>query len=127
MENDTPENIDALKKQASDKTNYKNRLEAVEKLGNFKCQQSKDILWRLMINDKVYAVQELAFRKLQALGENVRLPKKKKGHLVKDINKKLEIILRAIGGQYSENEFNQKFKELYPEYFDIYTFEKRRD
>lgn len=124
MENKILENIEALKKQASDRTNYKNRLEAVKELGNFKCQQSKDILWRLMINDKVYAVQELSFRKLQAFGEDVKLPRKQKGLLVKDINKKLGKVLGLMDGEYSETEFNQKFKELYPEDFDIYTFEK---
>ncbi len=124
MENVTPENIEALKKQASDKTSYKNRLTAVESLGNFKCQQSKDILWRLMNNDKVYAVQELSFRKLQAFGENVKLPKKQKGNLVKDIEKKLGKVLFAIGGEWLEAEFHQKFKELYPEEFDMYSFEK---
>ncbi|WP_394753321.1 HEAT repeat domain-containing protein [Crenothrix sp.] len=124
MENHTPENIETLKKQASDRTNYKNRLNAVEGLGNFKCQQSTDILWRLMIHDKVHAVQKLAFLKLQAFGENVKLPRKPKGHLVKDINKKLEIVLRSIDGEYSEVEFNGKFKESYPEYFDIYQYEK---
>ena len=124
MENTIPENIEALKKQASDKSSYKNRLEAAEELGKFKCQQSKDILWRLMINDKVYAVQELSFRKLQAFGEVVKLPRKQKGHLVKDINKKLGKVLGSMGGEYLETEFNQKFKELYPEDFDIFTFEK---
>lgn len=124
MEHKTPENIEALKKQAADKTSYKNRLAAVEELGNFQCQQSKDILWRLMINDKVDAVQHRAFLKLQAFGEDVKLPRKKKGHLVKDINKKLAKVLKSIGGAYSEVVFNDKFKELYPEDFDIYTFEK---
>ncbi len=124
MENTTPDNIETLKKQASDRTSYKNRLEAVEAIGNFKCQQSKDILWRLMMNDKVYAVQELSFRKLQAFGEAVKLPRKQKGNLIKDIDKKLSKVLTSIGGDYSETIFNQSFQQLYPEEFDIYTYEK---
>lgn len=124
MESNTPENIEALKKQASDKTSYKNRLAAVDELGKYKCQQSKDILWRLMINDKVNAVQQRAFRALQAFGEDVKLPAKKKGLLVKDINKKLARVLSSIGGIYSQETFNPKFQELYPEEFDIYSFEK---
>jgi len=124
MENSAPKNIEELKKQASDKASYKSRLGAVEELGKYKCQQSKDILWRLMINDKVYAVQEMAFRKLQAFGEDVKLPRKQKGPLVKDLNKKLAKALGAIGGEYAEVAFNQKFQQLYPEEFDIYGFEK---
>lgn len=125
MENKTPDNIEVLKKQAADKTSYKNRLEAVDELGKFKCQQSKDILWRLMINDKVYAVQHRAFLKLQAFGEQVKLPRKKKGHLVKDINKKLGRVEREMPASFTPEEFNEKFKALYPEEFDVYSFEKR--
>ncbi|EPS3610731.1 HEAT repeat domain-containing protein, partial [Vibrio cholerae] len=122
-----PDNIDELKKSAADKTSYKHRLQAVESLGEYKCQQSKDILWRLMINDKVYAVQEAAFRKLQAFGEDVKLPKKKKGHLIKDINKKLGKVRDSLGGDFTADEFNQKFQAMYSVEFDIYSFEKKEN
>ena len=123
---DTPTNIDELKKAAADRFSYKNRLAAIDALGAHKCQQSKDILWRLMIQDKVYAVQEAAFSKLQAFGESVKLPRKQKGHLVKDINKKFGRVLAAANGTYDESAFNSLFQQLYPEEFDIYSFEKGR-
>jgi len=119
-----PANIEELKKLAGDKTSYKNRTSAVDALGKHKCQQSKDILWRLMINDKVYAVQNAAFLKLQAFGEDVKLPRKKKGHLVKDINKKLGRVRDSLNEEFTTEEFNDKFREMYPEEFDIYSFEK---
>jgi hypothetical protein len=119
-----PANIEELKKLAGDKTSYKNRKSAVEALGGHKCQQSKDILWRLMINDKVYAVQNAAFLKLQAFGEDVKLPRKKKGHLVKDINKKLGRVRDSLNEEFTPEEFNEKFRAMYPEEFDIYSFEK---
>lgn len=124
---ETPDNIDELKTRASDKSNYKIRLNAVEQLGIYKCKQSKDILWRLMINDKVYAVQESAFRKLQSFGEDVKLPRKKKGHLVKDINKKLAKVQSAFESDFTIQEFNEKFKSIYPVEFDIYSFEKQNN
>lgn len=125
MEEKTPEHIEALKKQADDRSSYKTRLEAVEELGNYKCQQSKDILWRLMLNDRVNSVQQRAFRKLQAFGENVKLPKKRKGHTINEINKKLGVVERSMPASYSQQDFNRKFQELYPEAFDVYTFEKK--
>ena len=76
---ETPSNIDDIIKLSRDKSNYKNRLLAVEKFGKYKCRQSIDKLWRLMISDKVFCVQEQAFRKLQNLGEDVKLPKKRNG------------------------------------------------
>ena len=125
MENTTPENVEDLKRKAADKTSYNTRLEAVEELGNYKCRQSIDILWRLMISDKVHGVQHRAFLKLQAFGEDVKLPRKPKGHLIKDVNKQLGKVLTAIGGTYSRDEFNKKFAQLYPETFDVYSFEKK--
>ncbi|CED57360.1 putative uncharacterized protein [Aliivibrio wodanis] len=124
---ETPENIEQLKKDAGNKASYKCRFEAVEVLGGFQCQQSTDILFRLMINDKVYAVQELAFRKLQAFGEDVKLPKKKKGHLVKDINKVLGKVRNSLPDNFSSAEFNDKFQTMYPIEHDIYSFEKRNN
>lgn len=125
MEDKTPENIEALKKQAADKSSYKIRLAAVDELGRYKCRQSIDILWRLMMQDKVYAVQEQSFRKLQVFGEAVKLPRKQKGHLIKDVNKKLEVVERSMPASYTQEDFNRKFQELYPEAFDVYTFEKK--
>lgn len=122
---ETPNNIEELKKQASDKTSYKNRLSAIETLGLYKCKQSTDILWRLMINDKVYAVRELAFRKLQGFGEKVFLGKKKKGNLIKDINKKLARVKNSFDNEFNLLEFKEKFKSMYPEEFDVYSYEKR--
>ena len=46
----TPTNIEDLKKLAADKLSYKNRQSSVAQLKKFKCRQSIDILWRLMIN-----------------------------------------------------------------------------
>lgn len=96
---ETPQNIQEIIKLSKDKSNYKNRIKSIEQLGKYKCQQSIDKLWRLMISDKVYSVQRFAFEKLQNFGENVKLPRKRKGHLIKDINNKLikvHVLLKMI-------------------------------
>lgn len=125
VKNETPENIEELKKLASQKTSYKSRLDAVYKLREYKCRQSIDILWRLMMQDKVYAVQEEAFRALQKFGEAVKLPRKKKGHLVKDINKRIEKTRNSFKQEpFTFEEFKEKFQLLYPTEYDIYSYEK---
>ena len=79
-----------------------------------------------IIIDKVYAVQHDAFLALQAFGEDVKLPRKKKGHLVKDINKKILKTRNSITGEsFTIDDFILAFKEKYPEEYDIYTFEKK--
>lgn len=120
----TPLNISELVTQARDKSNYDQRLRVVEELGKWRCQQSKDVLRCLMLHDKVYAVQEAAFRRLQAFGEAVKLPRKKKGHLIDDINKKLVRVRESLGDMNDLEEFKRKFREMYPEAFDVYRFEK---
>ncbi|HED2214278.1 TPA: HEAT repeat domain-containing protein [Klebsiella pneumoniae] len=122
----TPENIDELKKKAGNKNNYHDRLNAVNSLKKFKCRQSIDILWRLMMNDLVYIVKEEAFRALQAFGEDVKLPRKKKGHLIKDINKKVIAVGNTFNGDFEIEEFKRRFQQRYPEAYDVYQFEKKK-
>ena len=120
-----PENIEDLKKMAMNKTSYRTRNEAIETLKNYKCRQSIDVLWRLMINDKVYSVQHQAFLALQNFGEDVKLPRKKKGNLVKDINKKLGKVQSSFKEEHCTiEEFIEKFEVMYPEEYDIYSYEK---
>ena len=121
----TPQDIADLVPMARDKTNWSKRLNAVEELGKWNCQQAKDVLWRLMLHDKVYKVQETAFRKLQAFGEDVKLPRKKKGAPIKDINKKLVRIRNSFDGTFTFDEFKEKFRQREPKAFDVYRFEKR--
>lgn len=123
----TPSDIDDIIKLSRDKSNYKNRLLSVERFGKYKCRQSIDKLWRLMISDKVFCVQEQAFRKLQNFGENVKLPKKRKGHLIKDINSKLLKVHTSLKSDtYTLTDYKVAFKNKYPEAYDIYQYEKKQ-
>ena len=123
----TPSDIDDIIKLSRDKSNYKNRLLSVERFGKYKCRQSLDKLWRLMISDKVFCVQEQAFRKLQDFGENVKLPKKRKGHLIKDINSKLLKVHTSLKSDtYTLTDYKVAFKNKYPEAYDIYQYEKKQ-
>jgi len=120
-----PENIDELKKKANNKHNWHDRLESVEMLKNYDCIQSRDILTRLALHDPVFKVKEKAFRAAQALGVSkngkpIYLSKRKKGNLVKGINKKLEKVRNSLPELYSFDDFKNRFKETYPEDYDIY-------
>ena len=111
MESNKPANYDELKRQANDSSSWRNRLDAVRKLGEFNEKSVKDILWRRMTSDPVYTVQEEAFRKLQALGESVKLPRKKKGNIVKDMNKDLQKIKHSLPENHSYEDFKEKLKD----------------
>ncbi|MGW6675577.1 HEAT repeat domain-containing protein [Bacillus altitudinis] len=119
-----PTNYQELKKKANSKCDWRERLAAVEELGNWNCRESKDILRRRMISDKVFKVQETAFRKLQALEEDVRLPRKKKGNLIKNIQQTLSKVKSSLPPEHSYDDFKNKFKDSYPEHFDTYEGDK---
>ncbi|CCO11304.2 putative uncharacterized protein [Carnobacterium maltaromaticum LMA28] len=65
---ETPINIDELVRKAGDLNEWENRLSAVHELGKYDCQQSRDVLVRLALHDKVFGVKEAAFRYAQGLG-----------------------------------------------------------
>lgn len=128
MSNNKPSNYKELYEKSRNKTNYKERIEAIEELSKSPCREAKDILYNLMRKDLVYEVQRRAFLKLQAMGEKVKLPRKKDGLLIKDINKKLYIICNDLEGkgiEFNIDIFKQVFQEKYPEAYDVYKAEKK--
>lgn len=133
----TPENITELVKKAADKTSWKKRLEAVKELKRWKCQQSKDVLTRLALQDLVPRVQEEAFKAAQALGvtikgQPIRLPSKPKGQLIRDVNRMIykvydvlqEELLEEMEENFNIKLFKSKFKLMYPEAYDVYEYQK---
>lgn len=126
---ETPANIEILRKMAAKKYSWRERLEAVKELSEYDCQQSRDILTRLAIHDKVFKVKEAAFRAAQSLnitknGQPIRLTRKKKGNLIEGINKFLLKIHNQLESGYTLDEFKSKFKEANLEYYDTYEGDK---
>ena len=64
---EVPENMEELKRKATNQSNWRERLEAVNELKNYDCQQSRSILTNLAIHDSVFVVQEAAFRAAQSM------------------------------------------------------------
>jgi hypothetical protein len=103
---------------ANNKSNWRERLESVDKLGKLDCQQPKDVLARLAINDPVFKVKEAAFRAAQARGvtsggKPIYLGKKPKGDLVSKIKHKLTVVRDSLPDGFSIEEFKHKFAGMY--------------
>jgi hypothetical protein len=122
-----PENYEELKKQASRTSNWRERLDAVEELGKWRNKHIVDILMRVMNNDSVYKIQETAFRQLKKLGEDVQLPPRKKGDLIKDITKILVRIKKSLPENHSYEEFKEKLKKMRLDVYDTYEGNKGAD
>lgn len=129
MINETPRNIEELKRKARNKASWRDRLSAVNELKNFDCPQSRDILSRLAIHDLVFAVKEAAFRAAQSMGvqkngKPIFLGRKPKGNLIDGINKKLTRVRNSLPSDFCVEDFKESFQRLYPEAFDAYEGDK---
>jgi hypothetical protein len=122
-----PENYAELKKQANRTSSWRDRLDAVDELGHWKNKQTIDILMQLMNNDAVYKVQEAAFRTLKKLGEDVELPSRKKGDLIKDTTKILLRIKKSLPASHSYQEFKVKVQKMRLDVYDTYEGDKGAD
>ncbi len=124
LNNELPENYEELKKAANRSADWRARLEAVEELGQTNHKQIIDILTRLMESDPVYTVQEAAYLKLKAFGEDVKVPSKNKPELVKGVSKILLRIKKSLPRDHSYEDFKEKLKKMRVDVYDAYEGEK---
>lgn len=127
VKSELPENFEELKKRASRMSNWRERMDAIEELGQWKEEHIIVILTRIMNNDTVYKVQEAAFRKLKKLGEDVQLPSRKKGDLIKGVNKILLRIKKSLPEGHTYEEFKEKLKKMRLDVYDTYEGDKGAD
>lgn len=124
VKTDLPENYEELKKAASRTSSWRDRFDAIDELGKWKSKQSIDILKSRMMNDPVYKIQKNAYHKLQAFGEDVQLPPKKKGELVKDATKIFKRVKKSLPEGHTYEEFAEKLKKMRLDVYDAYEGEK---
>ena len=127
---ETPENIKELVKKANCTSSWKIRMEALDVLKKYDCQQSRDVITRLALHDKVWKVKEAAFRIAQSMkitknGKPIFLGKKDIGFKHKDFEKLFNRIKREKKMEEFDLEFfKETFKILDPEMYDVMMYEK---
>ena len=127
---ETPLNIDELVKDANRKHCWKTRLATLNELSKYDCRQSRDVITRLALHDKVYKVKEEAFRAAQALGitkngNPIRLGKKDIGFKPSDFTKIFQRIKREKSMEEFELAvFKASLENINPEMLDVMSFEK---
>jgi hypothetical protein len=127
VKNELPSNYEELKKSANRLSNWRERLDAVEELGQYKDKQTINLLAHRMKSDTVYKVQEAAYLKLKELGEDVQLPPRKKGDLIKGAGKTLLRIKKSLPEGHTFEEFKEKLKKMRYDVYDTYEGEKGAD
>ncbi|MBL1244702.1 MAG: HEAT repeat domain-containing protein [Sulfurimonas sp.] len=127
---ETPENIAELIKQASLTSNYKARLKALNELKKYDCPDSRDVITKLALFDKVFKVKQEAFKaakvlKIEKNGKAIKLGKKNIGYNLEDFTK---IFLKIKSDKNMEhlnlNLCKEHLKKLNPEMNDVMKFEK---
>lgn len=102
-------------------------MNAVEELGRWNVPKTIDVLKHRMNNDTVYRVQEAAYHKLKQLGEDVQLPSRKTGDLIKGVTKILVRIKKSLPAGHSFEEFKEKLKKMRLDVYDAYEGERGDD
>ncbi len=124
------EKIKELVKQANCKTSWKQRLDALNEIKTYDCQERKDVVIRLALHDRVFKIKEEAFRIAQSLGltkngKPIFLGKKDIGYKPSDFTKKFQRIKRELEMVDFQLEiFKERFLLIDPEMFDVMHYEK---
>lgn len=127
VQSELPLNFEELKKSVNRPANWRERLKAVEELGQWKNKQTIELLKHRMASDAVYKVQEAAFRKLKDFGEDIQLPSKKKGDLIKGVTKILLRIKKSLPKGHTFEEFKEKLQKMRIDVYDTYEGDKGAD
>ncbi|WP_245805772.1 HEAT repeat domain-containing protein [Bacillus alkalicellulosilyticus] len=119
-----PDNFETLKKSINRSSNWRERLDAVEELGEWKTRETIELLKHSLKGDPVTTIREAAYRKLQALGEKVSQPEPIQGDLIKDTKKVLVRIKKSLPADHSYHDFKEKVKKMRIDLYDTYEGEK---
>ncbi|MBP2000805.1 uncharacterized protein YjiS (DUF1127 family) [Paenibacillus shirakamiensis] len=115
---------EALKKSANRTSNWRERLQAVEELGQLDHDQVADVLKARAQNDSVFPIREAAYRQLQKMGVSVPQPKRQEGDLVKGITKLLVRIKKSLPRDHSYEDFKAKLQKMRVDVYDTYEGDK---
>ncbi|MFE8700765.1 HEAT repeat domain-containing protein [Cytobacillus sp. FJAT-54145] len=122
-----PDNFDELKKSLNRASNWRERLDTIDKLGAWKSKEAIELLKYRLKGDSVYRVQEAAYDQLVSWGQDVTMPEKKTGELFKDTNKILLRIKKSLPEDHSFEDFKEKVKKMRMDLYDTYEGNKGKN
>ncbi len=127
FKNELPPNYEELKKSVNRTSNWRERLDAIEELGQWKHKRTIDVLLHRMNNDAVYKIKEAAFRNLVKFGEDVQLPPRNNNELIKDAKKVLFRIKKSLPKDHTYEQYKEKLKNMRLDLYDTYEGDKGAD
>lgn len=119
-----PEYFEELKRAANRTGSWRERLNAVNELGNWDTAPTIKLLQYVLTGDQVFQVREAAYRNLKQLGEDVQMPAKNKGELFKGLNKILLRIKKSLPVGHTFEQFKEKLQKTRLDIYDTYEGNK---
>lgn len=119
-----PEQYETLKKQANYTSSWRDRLDAVEALAEYKHEKVIDLLRNRLNNDTVSKVQFAAYEALGAFGEDVEKPKHARFEIIKGTDKILKRVKKSLPQDHTVADFADKLKRMRLDVYDAYEGEK---
>jgi len=119
-----PENFEELKRAANRTGSWRDRLNAVNELGNWDTAPTIKLLQYVLTGDQVFQVREAAYRNLKQLGEDVQMPAQNKGELFKGLNKILLRIKKSLPEGHTFEQFKEKLQKTRLDIYDTYEGNK---
>ncbi|PIC96772.1 esterase [Sporosarcina sp. P26b] len=124
FETTLPEQYEALKKQANYTSSWRDRLEAVKTLSDYKHDKVIDLLKNRMQHDTVYEVQVAAYEALAAFGEDVEKPAPARFDIIKNTDKIFLRVKKSLPKDHTVADFADKLKRMRIDVFDAYEGDK---
>lgn len=119
-----PENFEELKRAVNRTASWRERLDAVNELGNYDTTPTIKLLQHALTGDQVFQVREAAYRKLKHLGVDAQMPAKNKGELFKGLNKVLLRIKKSLPEGHTFEQFKEKLQKTRLDIYDTYEGDK---
>ena len=124
FETTLPEQYEALKKQANYTSSWRDRLEAVKTLSDYKHDKVIDLLKNRMQHDTVHEVQVAAYEALAAFGEDVEKPAPARFDIIKNTDKIFLRVKKSLPKDHTVADFADKLKRMRVDVFDAYEGDK---
>jgi len=122
--NELPENFEELKRASNRTASWRDRLNAVNELGNWDTVPTIQLLHYVLKSDQVFQVREAAYHKLKQLDEDVQMPAKNKGDLFKGLHKILLRIKKSLPEGHTFEQFKEKLQKTRLDIYDTYEGDK---
>ena len=121
--NELPENFGELKRAANRSASWRDRLNAVNELGNWDTVPTIQLLHYVLKNDQVFQVREAAYLKLKQLDEDIQMPAKTKAICLKVLTK-FCYGLKSLPEGHTFEQFKEKLQKTRLDIYDTYEGDK---